>query len=60
MNPSAPTMSGLGDYVDIAILQPGTGTSTEVSPRKLYFGPSQTFSAGQSAHLKDLRQLLER
>ena len=37
VNPAAPTMSGLGDYLDIAILQPGTGTSTEVNPRKNIF-----------------------
>ena len=35
--PSAPAMVGLGDYLDIAILQPGTGTSTEVNPRKNIF-----------------------
>ena len=29
----APALSGRGDYLDIAILQPGTGTSTEVKPR---------------------------
>ena len=29
--PSAPAMVGLGDYLDIAILQPGTGTSTTVT-----------------------------
>ena len=31
VHPAAPTMSGLGDYLEIAILQPGTGTSTTVS-----------------------------
>ena len=29
--PSAPAMVGLGDYLDIAILQPGTGTTAATS-----------------------------
>ena len=37
--PSAPAMVGLGDYLDIAILQPGTGTSTTVRIPPVHWSP---------------------
>ena len=44
--PSAPAMVGLGDYLDIAILQPGTGTSTTVTIPPVHWSPKRRLDEG--------------